>query len=83
MICHYGIFNTHNTWETIDSFARGPYIHLFKWYAFILSTKMQTKTKTVPLTLSFQIKKNQINRRTMVSEFVLGQPQTTPQDHFL
>ena len=40
----------HNIWETIDSFARGPYHHLFKWYMFILLTKMQTETKTVPST---------------------------------
>ena len=33
-----------------DRFVRGPYYHLFKWYVFILLTKMQTETKTVPLT---------------------------------
>ena len=35
---------------TIDSFARGPYYHLFQRYVFILLTKMWTETKTVPLT---------------------------------
>ena len=42
------IFNTRNIRETIDSFARGPYYHLFKRYVLILSTKMRTETKTVP-----------------------------------
>ena len=28
-----------NIRETIDSFARGPYYHLFKRYVFILLTK--------------------------------------------
>ena len=48
--CHYWIFNTRNIRETIDSFARGPYYHLFKRYVFILLTKMRTGTKTVPST---------------------------------
>ena len=46
--CHYWMFNTYNIRETIDSFARGPYYHLFKRYMFILLTKMRTQTKTVP-----------------------------------
>ena len=46
--CHYLMFNTYNIRETIDSFARGPYYHLFKRYVFILLTKMRTQTKTVP-----------------------------------
>ena len=50
MRCHYWIFNTRNIRETIDSFARGPYYHLFKRYVFILLTKMRTETKTVPST---------------------------------
>ena len=45
MRCHYSIFNPCNTRETIDSFARGPCYHLFKWYVFILLTKMRTETK--------------------------------------
>ena len=48
--CHYWMFNTYNIRETIDSFARGPYYHLFKRYVFILLTKMRTETKTVPST---------------------------------
>ena len=50
MKCHYWMFNTYNIRETIDSFARGPYYHLFKRYVFILLTKMRTETKTVPST---------------------------------
>ena len=49
--CHYWMFNTYNIRETIDSFARGPYYHLFKRYVFILLKKMQIETKTVPSTL--------------------------------
>ena len=30
MRCHYWIFNTRNIRETIDSFTRGSYYHLFK-----------------------------------------------------
>ena len=48
--CHHWIFNTRNIRETIDSFARGPHHHLLKRYVFILLTKMQTETKTVPST---------------------------------
>ena len=51
MRCHYWLFNTRNIRETVDSFARGPYYHIFKRYVFILLTKMWTKTKTVPWTL--------------------------------
>ena len=50
MRCHCQIFDTRNIREIIDSFARGPYYHLFKRYVFILSKKMRTETKTVPST---------------------------------
>ena len=50
MRCHCQIFDTRNIREIIDSFARGPYYHLFKRYVFILLTKMRTETKTVPST---------------------------------
>ena len=36
MRCHYRTFNTRNIRETIDSFARGPYVHLFNRYVFTL-----------------------------------------------
>ena len=39
-----------NIRETIDSFVRGPYYHLFKRYVFILLIKIRTETKTVPST---------------------------------
>ena len=51
MRCHCQIFDTRNIREIIDSFARGPYYHLFKRYVFILLKKMQIETKTVPSTL--------------------------------
>ena len=35
MRCHYWLFNTHNIRETVDSFARGPYYHIFKRYVFL------------------------------------------------
>ena len=35
MWCHRWIFNTHNSRETIDSFARGQRYHLLKRYVFI------------------------------------------------
>ena len=50
MRCHYWIFITCNNRETINSFARGPYVSSFNWYVFILLTKMRTETKTVPST---------------------------------
>ena len=46
MRCHYWIFNTRNIRETMDSFGRGSYYHLFKRYLFILLKKMRTETKT-------------------------------------
>ena len=47
---YHKVYNMRNIWETIDSFPRGPYYHLFKRYVFILLTKMRTETKTVPST---------------------------------
>ena len=35
MRCHYCIFHTRNIRETIKSFARGPYYHLFKRYVCV------------------------------------------------
>ena len=35
MRCHYCIFNTRNIRETIESFASGPYYHLFKRYVIV------------------------------------------------
>ena len=45
MRCHCQIFDTRNIREIIDSFARGPYYHLFKRYVFILLTKMRPSPK--------------------------------------
>ena len=32
---YHKVYNMRNIWETIDSFPRGPYYHLFKRYVFI------------------------------------------------
>ena len=48
--CKWDVTIEYLTRAIFDSFARGPYYHLFKRYVFILLTKMRTETKTVPST---------------------------------